>query len=644
MAKISVLDPIVSNKIAAGEVVERPASVIKELVENSIDAGAKSITVEIKQGGISYMRVTDDGCGIDSSDAEVAFLRHATSKIKTAEELDGIGTLGFRGEALASIASVSQTTMITKSPESEDGITVTVEGGKVTESHVSACPSGTTMMVRNLFYNTPARMKFLKKDSTEASHIIDIVERIALGHPEISFRMISNEKEQFFTPGDNDLYHAVYAIYGRDYAALMIPLEYESDTIRISGLIGKPQLSRPNRNLQTFFVNSRCVQNRTLQFALGESYKNAMMVGRFPVAVLNLWMNPKSVDVNVHPAKTEIKFQNEKAVYDCVYWACKNTLHQSEDKPTFLSEEPKRHSGDKMILPKQTFVQQVIRPESFQPMKKESIFKAAQAPATTLKPAPKKSAILEAAEPSVSLPSYTQERTFDAIKQQNFTHKQPVTPVKSDSISNVREEVRETVSAESHETEVQPVRIVGQVFDSYIIAEQDGKMLIIDQHAAHERLNFEELLRRFRERSVESQLLLAPVVVKCSEQEISIYEQHEDFFAQMGFESEAFGANSIIVRALPMGLGAEDMEGTVLEVLELLNSGSKNIPLELEEKAIYSISCKSAIKANHVLSKEEQKRLVEDVLSLQGINTCPHGRPITLTMTKYQVEKQFKRV
>lgn len=650
MAKIAVLDPIVSNKIAAGEVVERPASVIKELVENSIDAGAKSITVEIKQGGIRYMRVTDDGSGIDPTDADTAFLRHATSKIHTAEELDGITTLGFRGEALASIAAVSKTLMITRTKDAKEGVAVTVEGGKVTDVSPSACPIGTTMTVRELFYNTPARMKFLKKDSTEAGHIIDIVERIALGHPEISFRMISNEKEQFFTPGDSDLYNAVYAIYGRDYANLMIPVEYENETVKVSGLIGKPQLSRPNRNLQTFFVNSRAVVNRTLHFALSESYKNAMMVGRFPVAVLNIWMNPKSLDVNVHPAKTEVKFQNEKAVYDCVYWACKNALHRLDDKPTFIGEEPRKRSSTKMVLPERKMIQEVIRPEQFRPMKKESIFQKT----TEIRPNP--SIPTTNSKSKENIESAGLKEPARDMKRRIYTPSTSETQRAVSSLmtdSNVepttesqpkRESSTDPVLVENSREPMLPVRVVGQVFESYIIAEQDGKMLIIDQHAAHERLNFEAFLRQFRERKAESQFLLAPITVRCSESEMDIYSRHEEFFHQMGFESEDFGNRSIIIRAVPMGLDAVMIEETVLEVLNLLADGNEDIPLELEEKALFSVSCKSAIKANHQLSLKEQQKLVEDVLSLEGINTCPHGRPITLSMTKYQVEKQFKRV
>ena len=647
MAKIAVLDPIVSNKIAAGEVVERPASVIKELVENSIDAGAKSITVEIKQGGIAYMRVTDDGCGIDPEDASVAFLRHATSKIQTAEELDGIRTLGFRGEALASIASVSKTTMITRTKDRSEGIAVTVEGGRVTESMPSACPIGTTMTVRELFYNTPARMKFLKKDSTEAGHIIDIVERIALGHPEISFRMISGEKEQFFTPGDSDLYNAVYAIYGRDYANLMIPVEYESDTVKLSGLIGKPQLSRPNRNFQTFFVNSRCVSNRTLHFALSESYKNAMMVGRFPVAVLSLWMNPQSVDVNVHPAKTEIKFQNEKAVYDCVYWAAKNALHAVSEKPAFIGEEPKRRSGGKPPVAERKLIQETIRPEQFHPMKKESIFQKtapiAQGGFVKTETPPK--AFFEAlGEPASAVGTAPSKNR--AVSDTEYSRQPSLDPVyREDKPKDLPTEAPSAPETMPQEKEPPaPVRIVGQVFDSYIIAEQDGKMLIIDQHAAHERLNYERLLLRFREQKAESQLLLMPIVVECSVAEADIYHAHEAFFRNAGFEIEDFGNHSLVVRAAPMGLDAALVEEAIPEVIGLFRDGKEDLTTLSEEKALYSISCKSAVKANHALSLKEQQRLVEDVLALDGINTCPHGRPITLVMTKYQVEKQFKRV
>ncbi len=601
MGKIKVLSADVAALIAAGEVVERPSSVIKELVENSIDAGAKSITVEIKNGGVSYMRVTDNGEGMSADDVPNAFLRHATSKVSTAEDLEAIYSLGFRGEALHSIAAVSNMSILTRR-EGEEGVHAEQSGGGELYISPAGCPVGTTVTVKDLFFNTPARMKFLKKDATEAGYIEDLLRKTALGSPEISFRYINNGKEIFFTPGDANLKNAVYAIYGKDIAAAMIEAEYEDEGVKVYGLIGKSELSRPNRSFQTFFVNGRCVINKSFYFALTESYKNQIMVGRFPVAVLNIEMNPALCDVNVHPSKAEIKFANDKPVYDAIYWAVKNALYNLENSRGF-------------DIPKKPEVA-----ETTQPVREEPVFK----PIYTQPPK----------QINFSYSDFKEEIkpvTFVAEEAEEPAYRvKPVQPVQDEP-----EDVKENVP---------DFRVIGQVFDTYIIIQSGEEMMLIDQHAAHERLIYDRLLKEVTEHRADSQLLMLPVTKSVSGAEAALIEENSDFLAQMGFDADLFGDNTVRISAVPSTLSAVDAADALLEIVDAFANSKKDVRTVAQQYALYRVACRAAMKAGKQLSERESENLVKEVLRIEGQPTCPHGRPVILRLTKNQIEKQFKRI
>lgn len=591
MGTIKVLAPDVAALIAAGEVVERPSSVIKELVENSIDADAKTVTVEIKNGGISYMRVSDDGAGMQPDDAKNAFLRHATSKIELGDDLERITTLGFRGEALYSIAAVSRVEMLTARRGCDEGTYIRLEAGEVLETAPAGCPQGTTVTVKDLFFNTPARMKFLKRDATEAGYIEDILRRNALSRPDISFRYINSGKEVFFTPGDGVLKNVVYAIYGAEAAKAMLPASYEHDGIHVSGLVGKAELSKGNRSFQTFFVNGRSVINKNLYFALTESYKSHMMTGRFPVAVLNISLNPALCDVNVHPSKAEIKFANEKAVHSAVHWAAKNALHKVEEIREMVI------TPEKAPAPSFAGTRAFVEKRAPQPLKiPEPVRKA---PLQT---------VIE--EPMVS------EKT------------QPAPPVQ--------------LSEEKFAPQSEEVRVIGQLLDTYIVAQTGEAMLLCDQHAAHERVIYDRLIKRKGE-NASSQMLIVPESLELTGSEFGIFSENIGFFGQMGFEVEEFGHNTVRIRMIPEGLAFEDAAGAVLEILEILSSGREEITT-LRDKALYSLACRAALKAGKRLSAAEQEQLVRRVLTMEGEATCPHGRPVILRLTRTQIEKQFKRI
>lgn len=625
MGKIHVLDKSVSNKIAAGEVVSRPASAVKELIENSLDAGAKSITVEIKNGGIGYIRVTDDGAGIEEDDILTAFLPHATSKIRNEEDLYAIGTYGFRGEALASIASVSKTELITKTEEAEMGVKISVEGGEYGESECVGAKRGTTITVRELFYNTPARFKFLKKDSAETAAVTDVCQKAALSRPNVSFKYIASGKEVFFTPGDGELLNAVFAVFGKDFAKNMMPLSYESEGVKVTGYIGSAAVARPNRNMQIFFVNGRSVVSRIMSFALSESYKNQLTVGKFPSAVLNVEIANDRVDVNVHPSKTEVKFIDEKEIYDCIYWGCKNTLYEKPYVPSVTASNER--TPDIKIAPEKA---EVVKERVFIPLKKEE--------APVFKPISK--------EPeNVNLTSgFTRIEPKKEEKEENTGFfKEAEVKYESTPLKETPEPVKE-VQQEMEIPKETDVRVIGQVFETYILAEADGEMLIIDQHAAHERLNFEELKKKRDEQNPESQMLMIPEMVSLSPGEMATWEEHKGFFESIGFETEAMGEKDVMVRCVPTGTEDGDIKDILIEMLDILSDSRHDKRTYLEERAMYSVSCKSAIKANRYLTMEEQKNLVLRVLSLEGINTCPHGRPLCIKLTKDKIEKEFKRI
>ena len=647
MGKIRVLDKTVSNMIAAGEVVERPASVVKELLENSMDAGAGHITVEIKSGGITYIRVADDGIGMSREDAETCLLRHATSKISTADDLAAIKTLGFRGEALASIAAVSNLDIYTKSADDETGTHLSSACGEITDIGEAGCPLGTTVIVRDLFCSTPARMKFLKKDFTEAGYIRDMLERLALSHPDISFKLINNGKEALFTDGQGELSSCVYSVYGKDVASAMMPADFNEAPVRVHGLIGRGSISRPNRNMQNFFINGRYIKSPLLARATEDAYKNEVMVGKFPVCVLNIELDPSMVDINVHPTKLEAKFADEKHIYHSVYWAVKNALCQGVEIPKVSTDIKKTSftmpTKDKVAEP--IHMSEVILP------KKEEIKKEAEVKPVHIINEPKKEnkwirPETTVKEPAIEwpIPEFVPPVLTEEIKPKDKQETEEKTPT---IIFDEPEEIKpKEVKWEEKEEIIKETRykICGQVFDTYILVEKDGELLMVDQHAAHERLRYEELLRQYRERQIVSQSLIIPAVITLSSQEMALYREYSEEIAALGFDTEEFGENAVAVRATPEELSERDISELFAEILTMLSQNRKNIDEDLVSRMLYSIACKGAIKANHSLHEREMKVLLDSVFSLQGINTCPHGRPITIAFTKTFIEKQFKRI
>ena len=658
MGKINVLDKFTAEKIAAGEVVQRPASVIKELVENSIDAGATTVTVEIRNGGTTYMRVTDNGMGMEHDDAPKAFLRHATSKIKTDKDLEKIATLGFRGEALCSVAAVSHTEMFTKQRTASEGTHIIIEGGEEIVYDKAGCPDGTTIVVKNLFFNTPARMKFMKKDSTEAAAITDALNKQALSHPDVSIRLIRDGKEVLFSPGNNNLTDAVRSVFGKDIANATTAVLYEKNGIKVEGLAGKNNLSRPNRLMQVFFVNRRYVINKTLLVALSEAYKNELMIGRFPVAFLNIEIDPSLVDANVHPEKTEVKFANENDIYEAVYWAIKNALAGTAAPREAVS--PKNNAAFKMPIT-QTPPKQITIAE-FKGEKKQSSFKAF-VPEIEKKPVvPTKNEIREEVLPyngklpvrdiegadklpetkEVKKPSF--EPLFEEVKKDAPPIKEEI-PEKETPPAEAPAEIipEKTEEPEKNtDTSFTEARVIGQLFSTYILAEGDGEFFLMDQHAAHERIRYEEI--RKNGYKTDTQLLLMPIGVNLTPTEKAAAVDKADFLLEMGFETEDFGGNSITLRSLPADCLYEEGEDLFIELLGILMGNESGEITAIRDKAIYTIACHSAIRANQDLTLPELEKLYREAAELEGITTCPHGRPITVKLTKYQIEKMFGRI
>lgn len=633
MGKIKVLSKNVSDKIAAGEVVERPASVIKEFLENSVDAGATTITVEIKGGGIKYMRVTDNGCGMSKEDVQMSVLRHATSKISTENDLAKIATLGFRGEALSSIAAVSKLEIYTKVKGDEIGTYMVAHNGEIIDVVDAGCPDGTTVLVRELFCTVPARMKFLKKDYTEAGYIEDIVARLALSHPEISVKLINNGKEVIFTPGDNKLTSAVYAVYGKEIKDAMIEADYEENGVKVTGLCAKASAARANRNMENFFVNGRYIKSALLSHAVEEAYKNELMVKKFPACVLQVLLSPEMVDINIHPTKLEAKFADEKAVYHAVYWAVKNALYKKVYVPEVTDEKISQKTFTRPTPKdvKETFLQ---KPEvkaqpkidfsKITPIEHKEVPKTEQAKISfaesTYKPVPKATPV-EIEEPPVQ------------IVEEEYTPKVEV-PV-----------VEEKVISEEVVVKEKPVfKICGQVFNTYITVEKDERMLMVDQHAAHERLRYEKLLAQYKERNIVTQILLMPEVITLTANEYAVFCENQEEINALGYICEPYGERDVIVREIPMEAEEAEIKETFFEIIEMFLQNRKNVDDDLSSKMLYRIACRGAIKANKSLNDAEMQTLLEDIFMLDNINTCPHGRPITIEFTKDFIEKQFKRI
>ncbi len=626
MGSIQVLSKNVSDKIAAGEVVERPASVIKELLENAVDAKATAITIEIKAGGIKYMRVTDNGIGMSKEDARLSIIRHATSKISTEEDLSRIATLGFRGEALSSIAAVSKLEIYTKTKDEETGTYMLAQNGEIIDITEAGCPGGTTILVRELFCTVPARMKFLKKDFTEAGYIEDIVARLALSHPEISVKFINNGKEVIFTPGDNQLSSAIYAVYGRDIKNAMVEAEYEEGGVKVHGMCAKASASRANRNMENFFVNGRYIKSAMLAHAVEEAYKNELMVKKFPACVLNVEISPEMVDINIHPTKLEAKFADEKTVYHAVYWAAKNALYKKAYVPQVTESKP---SQTTYVRPTPQAVKEIFR--SAPEIKKETpkIDFDKVTPVKPYEPPKTEQAKISFGENTYRAPGKKIDEPKPEIKIEIKEAPKPVI-----------EEIKKTEIVKE-----KPVfKVCGQVFNTYIIVEKDGKMLMVDQHAAHERLRYEKLLAQYQERNIVTQILLMPEIVKLTANEYATFCENEQAINDLGYIASPYGEREIIVREIPMEAEESGIEETIFEIISMFAANRKNIDDDLASKMLYRIACRGAIKANKELNNSEMDKLLNDIFMLDNINTCPHGRPITIEFTKDFIEKQFKRI
>ncbi|MBQ7294946.1 MAG: DNA mismatch repair endonuclease MutL [Clostridia bacterium] len=685
MARINVLPKHIAELIAAGEVVERPASVVKELMENAIDAGATTITLEIRNGGVRYIRITDNGCGIEHDDVPKAFLSHATSKIKDENDLNSIFTLGFRGEALASIAAVSKTEILTKTADATLGTSYAVEGGVQTRYDEAGCPNGTTIVVRDLFYNTPARMKFLKKDVSEANAVADIVDKIALSHPEVSVRFIREGKQALITPGDGKLMSTIYSVFGRTFAESLLEVDYKLDGVEVKGFVCKPMSSRPSRAMQYFFLGGRFIKSRACVGAMENAYKNSIMVGKFPSCVLNINVRPDTVDVNVHPAKTEVRFSDERRVSSAVYFAVKSALDSFDTMPevdlaarnkvmqrampeavqlNMLDDTPTvrtEFSSSPFAKKEQQAVSKQVEPKKdfWQSMPAKDFSKAAEAKHE--KPASKK----DESEPDLISGFMTAQKQKSAeIAERNrqiaAVAKQPVKPERS---AFVKEDISDKQSfqpkpAPATETKLasaenkiseqknlppKPLRLLGEAFKTYIICEYDNKVVLIDKHAAHERIIYNKMKENAKN-NISSQVLLTPVKITLSKTEYNIITQNLEVFSKAGYLIEDFEGGVVIVRECPMLISGDDIEDTVIEIASYLAENRVNVESEKIDRIHHTAACKAAIKAGYKNSTAEMKVLAEQVLYDDEVRYCPHGRPVLIELSKYELEKQFGRI
>ena len=632
MAKIQVLDKHTAELIAAGEVVERPSSVVKELVENAIDAGATSITVEIKNGGVTFLSVSDNGCGFAREDVPTAFLRHATSKIREEADLERIGTLGFRGEALASIAAVSRVELTTRTEDDLAGTCYRLEGGEEVSLSDAGCPRGSTICVRDLFYNVPARMKFLKKDVGEANAVAGVVDRLALSHPEISFRFIREGREELLTPGDSDLYSCIGAVLGREFAKTLIPLEYTLGGIHVHGYICRPTAARANRTMQHFFINGRYVKTRTAMAALEQAYKGTVMAGKFPACVMNVDMPPETVDANVHPAKIEVRFVNEKPVFDAVYHGVRSALEgNTVPKQATFTAPVREPLPEKPIRPAVTTAKQIAHTVS-------------TASHTTDIPAPKATPV-RSAPPLRPRPTAAAGLLRDEtpLSQEFFRPVTERTAQEAVPTAAKPSPMPEPVIAEevSLVETPEPVRLVGEVLHTYIVAEWRGSVYFIDKHAAHERLLYNEL--RASDHS-DAQLLLAPITVSLSREELDVLVSARDMLAEAGFDVEEFGGSSLLVRTAPMVLADGDIAESLREIAGGLIGGRREVTTARLDWIYHSVACRAAVKAGDGSTPQELQKLAERVLYADDVRTCPHGRPVCFELTAREIEKQFGRI
>ncbi len=658
MSKIQVLDPITIDKIAAGEVIERPASVVKELVENAIDAGASSITVEIKDGGVSLIRIADNGCGIPKDEVRPAFLRHSTSKIRSVEDLLHIRSLGFRGEALSSIAAVSQVELLTKTREDTFGTRYRVAGGREESLEDDSAPDGTVFFIRQLFYNVPARRKFLKTAMTEAGHVGDLMTRIALSHPEVSFHFINNGQSKIHTSGNGQLRDVIYHIYGREIAGNLLAADYEKNGIRITGFLGAPIISRGNRNFENYFINNRYIKNNMVYKAIEDAYKDFTMQHKFPFVVLHIGMKGEMVDVNVHPSKLEIRFSNQQEVYNAIYEAVEAGLHEKELIPQITVDVPKaKEAGGKALARAEAGSRSAVDTAPELPVAKKE-----ETPKRAVPPKEERDLDYFMEEMKKRVRSYHEqnssaevagksslfkpERQADRIRETvipygtdraDKTPPQPKPPVPKQLDLFEEKFLDRKVQAE--------YKLIGQVFDTYWLVEYHDNLYIIDQHAAHERVLYEKTLAGMKTREFTSQMISPPIVLNLTMQEQEVFSRHMERFTRIGFEFEEFGPEAYAVRAVPDNLFSIAKKEILMEMIDSLSDEiSRNLSPDIIDEKIASMSCKAAVKGKMKLSAAEVDALIGELLTLKNPYHCPHGRPTIIAMSKRELEKKFKRI
>lgn len=627
MLEIQLLDHDTIDKIAAGEVVERPSSVVKELVENAMDAGADAVTVEIKEGGISLIRVTDNGCGIDKSQVDHAFIRHATSKIRSLADLENISSLGFRGEALSSIAAVAKVEMITKTKEALMGVRCLLEGAEKKEWEEIGAPDGTTILVRNLFFNTPVRRKFLKQPATEGGYVSDLMEHMALSKPTVSFKYIVNGQIKFHTTGSGDLKEIIYRIYGRDIANELAAVSYEEDGMGIHGFLGKPTINRANRNYENYFVNGRFIKSGLMAKAIEEGYKGYLMQHKYPFTVLHFTIDAKTVDVNVHPTKMDIRFTNGAAFFDFTVRAIAKALSQKEMIPEVaLAQKPQDIVPAKKEIPEPfeaRRLQEAIVAESMEyQVREQKMQDFMQNPVWSRVVGEGKK---EKTDENENLPANPEEETEKEVLQK---------PVQMELFE---EKILTRQAREEY-------NILGQIFDTYWLIAYQDKLLIMDQHAAHEKVKYEKLIAALKNKEITSQLLNPPIVVTMNGQQESLYKEYASVFENLGFEIENFGGNEYALRAVPVDLYGCNEKELFEEIMDELASGPIRDNVSVMEEKIASMSCKAAVKGNMRMSLKEVEALIEQLLLLENPYHCPHGRPTLISMSKYEIEKKFKRI
>lgn len=643
MAQIHVLDQDTINQIAAGEVIERPASIVKELVENAIDAHATAVTVEIKGGGISFIRITDNGCGIEKDQIRTAFLPHATSKIEKADDLIMVSSLGFRGEALASIAAVARVETITKTDEGLSGIRYVIEGGEEISCEEVGCPEGTTFLIRDLFFNTPARKKFLKSAMTEAGYVESFMQRLALSRPDISFKFIYDNKSKIVTSGNGSLKDVIYQIFGREIARNLLPVDYEEEGICVRGFLGKPVISRGNRNYEYYYVNGRYLKNNIICRGIEEGYKGHAMVHKFPFTVLMIEMDPAQVDVNVHPQKMEMRFHNGEGLYETVVHAVKAAFSGQELIPhvTIGSEKKEKKKASDMPEPFEKKRKEIE--QHFQALSQERIEEIVKKKAETVEEPDRKRPSIEDRLQKLGLMSSDRNRTRKDRKMK-------------EEIDQAMNTVRETSnygSGEQMTLSSVPVfsemarpkhRIIGQVFRTYWLVEYQDSLYFVDQHAAHEKVMYEKLKKDLENDSIHQQMIAPPVVLTWSIREKELYEKHKEDFAKLGFLIEDYGGNEYCIRGVPANLLDVDPQKLFVDIFDQIEDNAGHISTDLITTRLASMACKAAVKGNSMMSYPEMDRLMDQLLTLENPFQCPHGRPTIIAMTRREIEKKFKRI